>query len=142
MRKIVFVVTLTLSLAGCASLPGPLGDAIRTLTTTIDNPVGPVDIYRVKNTYAAALEVAAEYRRYCWSQPYAALMKDPIAKPICAGRRQIVRAFQKADEKAFFAISAAENFVAANPTLSAASLVSAAWQAVTDFQSAIPAKKG
>lgn len=142
MRRIILAVTLALTLGGCASLPGPLGDAVKVLTTTINNPVGPVDIYRVKNTYAAALEVAAEYRRYCWSQPYAVLMTDPVAKPICQNRRQIVRAFQKADEKAFFAISAAENFVAANPTLNAASAISAAWQAVTDFQSAIPTKKG
>lgn len=142
MRKIIIAVTLALSLAGCAGLPGPLGDAVRTLTTTINNPVRPVDIYRVKNTYAAALEVFVEYRRYCWSQPYAVLMVDPVARPLCERRRQIVRAGQKADEKAFFAISAAENFVTNNPTLNAASAISAAWQAVTDFQSAIPVRKG
>lgn len=142
MRKIIIAVTLALSLGGCASLPGPLGDAVRVLTTTINNPVAPVDIYRVKNAYAAALEVFVEYRRYCWSQPYAVLMVDPVAKPICERRRPIVRALQKADENAFFAISAAENFIAANPTLNATSIVSAAWAAVTAFQSAIPAKRG
>lgn len=142
MRKIIFAITLALSLAGCASLPGPLGDAVRTLTTTINNPVGPVDIYRVKNTYAAALEVFAEYRRYCWSAPYRVLLSDPVAKPLCSNRRAMVRRLKAAEEKAFFAISEAENFVAANQTLNAASVISAAWQAVTDFQSAIPARKG
>lgn len=142
MRKIIFAAALALSLAGCASLPGPLGDAVRTLTTTINNPVGPVDIYRVKNTYAAALEVFVEYRRYCWSVPYRVLLADPVAKSLCSNRRAMVRALKAADEKAFFALSAAENFVANNPTLNAASAISAAWQAVTGFQSAIPAKKG
>ncbi len=114
--------------------------SISAVTTTIDNPVGEVDIYRVKNTYAAALELAAEYRRYCWSQPYAVLMTDPIARPLCERRRPIVRAIQKAQFKASAAVITASNFVRDNPTINAASAISAAWKAVTDFQSAIPAK--
>lgn len=145
MRKTInriAIALLTISLAGCASFAGPLGDVSRVLTATIANPVGETDIYRVKNTYAAAGELVVEWRNYCWSAPYATLMKDPVARTVCSNRRGRLRIIQSADSKAFAAIAAAEKFVAENPTLSAASAVSAAWQAVTAFQNAIPAKKG
>lgn len=141
MRRPLLAVLLASSLAGCASLPGPLGDAVRVVTTTITNPVNQTDIYRAKNTYAASLVLAAEYRRYCWSQPYAALLADPVARPLCERRRAVVRAFQNARRNAGAALAVAENFIATNPTLNAASAVSAAWKAVTDFQSAVPAAK-
>lgn len=141
MRRPLLAALLAACLAGCASLPGPLGDAIRVVSTTIANPVNQTDIYRAKNTYAATLELAAEYRRYCWSRPYAALLADPVARPICERRRAVVRAFQSARGNAGAALVAAENFIADNPTLNAASAVSAAWKAITDFQSSVPAAK-
>lgn len=136
----IAIALVALSLAGCATLPGPLGDAVRVLTTTITNPVGDTDIYRVRNAYAATLELAVEYRRYCWSQPYAVLMADPVAKPVCERRRAVVRAFQRARGNASAALAAAEIFIMENPTLSAATAVSAAWKAVADFKSAVPTK--
>lgn len=143
MRKIIAVLTLALLLAGCATMPtGGLGDFVKTVTTTISNPVSEVDIYRVKNTYAAGLELAAEYRRYCWSASYAALMVDPVARPVCQNRRSIVRSFQKASGNAHAAILAAEDFIAKHPTLNAASAVSAAWDAVNNFKNSIPVAKG
>lgn len=140
MKKIFLIAALALSLGGCASLPGKLGDAYRVLTTTIDNPLGERDIYRVKNAYAAALELAVEYRRYCWERPYVVLMQDPVARPICEKRRGVVRAFQAARRNASGAIVAAENFIRNNPTIDAKGFVGAAWQAVTDFQRAVPAR--
>lgn len=136
MRKIILAVTLALSLAGC----GHLGDVLKLATASIDNPISGVDIYRVKNTYAAALEIAAEYRRYCWSAPYKMLMADPIAKQLCANRRQIVRQIQAADTKANAAVGAAESFVTNHPTINASIIIGAAWDAVTAFKTSIPAK--
>lgn len=141
MRRIILVAALTLSLAGCASLPGPLGDIVKAITTTVINPVDQTDIYRVKNAYAATLELAVEYRRYCWSAPYATLMTDPVAQPVCRQRRAVVRAFQKAQRNAGAALVIAQNFIANNPTLDAASAVRAAWQAVADFKNFVPVTK-
>lgn len=144
MRYFRFAVALMLviALGGCATPFGQkAGGIISAITTTVNNPVGSVDIYRVDNAYAAALQLAADYRGYCWSKPYAALMADPVLQPICGKRRAVVRAFQKAQVNAKAAIVSAKNFVANNPTLNAASAVSAAWQAVTDFQNAVPVAK-
>lgn len=140
MRRILLSAVLALSLAGCASMPGPLGDAVRVLTTTIENPVTGVDIYRVKNTYAAALEVAVEYRRYCWERPYAVLMVDSVARPICERRRAVVRSMQKAKDNASAAIAAAENFVVNHPTINASIAIRAAWDAVADFKNTVPVR--
>lgn len=136
LRIAAAIALVALSLGGCAGTK--VGDALHVVTATVANPVGTTDIYRVKNGYAAALALAVEYRRYCWSKPYAALMADPVSKPICEKRRAVVRVAQKARQNASGAIRAAETFVANNPTLNAASVVSAAWQAVTDFQNAVP----
>lgn len=141
MRHLRFaILAVVLSLGGCAALD-PAGKSIfaggTSLTASITSPIGPVDIYRVKTVYASALEIAVGYREYCWSKPYAVLMADPIAKPVCQSRRRNVRAMQAADIRADAAISTAENFIRNNPTVSAASAVSAAWAAVTDFQGAV-----
>lgn len=136
MKRIMLAVALALSLAGC----GHIGDALKLATASIENPISGVDIYRVKNTYAAALEIAAEYRRYCWSAPYKALMADAVARPLCQKRRAVVRRIDSADDKASAAISAAETFVANNPTISAVTVIGAAWDAVTAFKTSIPTK--
>ena len=119
------VMLATLALAGCA------GGIVSTVTSSITNPVNQVDIYRAKNVYAATLELAVGYRNYCWARSYAALMADPIARPVCRGRRAVVRTMQSADTRAFAALDAADKFVRNNPTLNAASLIGAAWTAVT-----------
>lgn len=134
LMRFAIAATLALSLGGCAGTP--VGDAIRVATSTIANPVQEVNIYQVKTGYAAVLEVAASYRDYCWSKPFAALMADPIAKPVCEHRRSIMRAVDKADDRAFDAITRAETFIRTNPTINAVSVVRAAWAAVQDFQSA------
>lgn len=108
------------------------------ITQTIVNPVKEVDIYRVKNLYAATLELFVQYRAYCWSRPYAVLMADPIAKPLCENRRAVVRSVQKERPKVSAAIRTAENFVRDNPTLSATNAIGAAWTAVNDFKSLVP----
>lgn len=132
----IAVALIALSLGGC----GHFGDVLKLATASIDNPITGVDIYRVKNTYAATLELAAEYRRYCWSKPYRALLADPVAGPLCSARRAVVRKFQSADVAANAAIAKAETFVAQNPTISAATVINAAWDAVSFFKNSVPAK--
>lgn len=138
MKRLAIAFALALSLAGCAGTPA--GDALRAVTATYTNPVGPVDIYRVKNTYAAALQVAVAYREYCWSKPYAALIADPVSKGICEHRRAVVRTVQQTRVQAASAIRVADDFITNNPSGNAATYLGAAWKAVTDFQNSIPAK--
>lgn len=138
MKRILLlpVFLLSLALAGCAGTN--VGDFLTAATSTVTNPVSAVDIYRVKNVYAASLQIMVKYREFCWSKPYAALMADPVAKPTCQNRRAAVRVMQTAQIDAHNAISAAETFVRNNPTLNAATAISAAWTAVTAFQNTLP----
>lgn len=140
MLRILMLPVMLLALAGCG--PGSkVGDLLSAATSTIINPVDAVDIYRVKNVYAASLQGAVDWRSYCWSKPYAALMADPVANVVCKNRRSTVRAIQAAQLRAASAIDSAQTFVANNPTLNAASVISAAWSAVTSFQAAVPATR-
>lgn len=136
-HRIFAVVLLALPLAACGA--GSIADtAFQAVTTTIVNPVTSVDIYRVKNAYAAADQLVADYRSYCWGRSYSVLTADPVAKPICQNRRAIVRTAQSYRQKASSAISQADTFIRNNPTLNAATVVNAAWAAVTAFQNSVP----
>lgn len=137
MKKFLSILALSLFLTGCAGTQ--LGDLIQTVTTPIANPVSAVDIYRVKNVYAASLQAAEDWRAFCWGKPYAALIADPVAKPICQHRRPWLRAIKLAKAKASSAIVDATTFVRDNPTLNASSVIAAAMSAVTNFKNAIPA---
>ncbi len=139
--RILISTALALALVSC----GParevaefVGKATTSLTTTITNPLGPVDIYRVKNAYAASLQLAADYRSYCWSKSYAAIVADPISKVACENRRAIVRAMQRTSSNASGAIRVADKFIRDNPNGNAISYVSSAWDAVQSFRSSIP----
>lgn len=139
MRRLWILPVLFLTLfvsAGCAT---KVGQAITAATSTFTNPVGPVDIYRVKNVYAASLQLAVDWRDYCYSKPYAVLMAEPAAKLVCQSRRSVVRRIQATQPKAASAVRDAERFVLQNPTLNAASVISAAWDAVNNFKNAVPA---
>lgn len=137
-RKIFAVVLIALPLAACGAAGSVVDAAFRAVTTTIVNPVTPVDIYRVKNAYAAADQLVIDYRSYCWSRSYVALMADAVAQPICQNRRAIVRKAQSYRAKASYAIGQADTFIRNNPTLNAATVVNAAWSVVTAFQNSIP----
>lgn len=136
-QKIFAVVLLAITLSACGT-GSTLDTAFSVITKTITNPITSTDIYRVKNTYAAANQLVVDYRTYCWSQPYAVLMADPVAKPICQNRRPVVRAAQSYRAKASFSIGQADTFIRNNPTLNAATVVNAAWAAVTAYQNSIP----
>jgi len=140
MKRILLIpfLVLTLVLSGCAQVQ-KAGDILSAATQTIVNPLGSTDIYRVKNAYAAGLQLVVEYRNYCWSKPYAVLMADPIARPICKNRRPIVRAMQRAKGHASNAIRVADNFIRDNPSGNAISYINAAWASVLEFRATIPA---
>lgn len=135
MKKIIPALLLlaAIGLGGCAN--GKLPD----LTATVTNPVTSVDIYRAKNAYAATVDLAVKWRRYCFGRPYASLMADPIAKRACTNRRATLRTIQSLDAKAFDALTTADTFVRTNPTISASTVVGLAWTAITKFQTAVPA---
>ncbi len=130
------VILIALAVSGCAGTK--VGDLLSVATSTVTNPVRSVDIYRVKNVYAATLQLVVDYRKYCWDRSYAVLMADPVAKPVCRYRRIVVRTAQTTQVKAGSAIRSADSFVRDNPTLNASNVIGAAWQAVTDFQNAVP----
>lgn len=139
MKRFLLLPTLLLALAVSAcGTSGMVGDVLAIATSTVTNPVNAVEIYRVKNLYAASLELMAKYREYCWSKPYAQLMGDPVAKPTCAHRRAAVGVMQTAERDAHKAIAAAEDFARNYPTLNATTAISAAWTAVTKFKNTMP----
>lgn len=105
---------------------------------SVTNPVTSVDIWRVKNTYAATLQLAKEWRAYCYARPYSVLMADPVAKPACQKRRSTVRQIQKYQPVAGTAVRKADEFVRNNPTVNAAGALGIAWDAVTEFQKVVP----
>lgn len=127
------ITSIGLLLGGC---PATTGGVLQSIS--IPNPVTNVDIYRVKNTYAATLQLAADWRKYCWSKSYQAILADPIARPVCKDRRATVRAIQKYQPIAGTAVRRAEAFVAANPTINPGGVIGLAWDAVTDFQRVVP----
>jgi hypothetical protein len=135
-RNILLVIPLALALAGCQTTD--LTNLLPAVTAPIVNPITGVNIYQIKNVYAATLQLATDYRTYCYSKPYAAIMADPIAKPICQNRRAIIRNIQLAQAKASSAVKSADAFVQNNPTFTTSTALDAAWKAVTDFQSAVP----
>lgn len=131
------VMLLCVAATGPASCDRSVFDGGASLTASVRNPVGPVDLYRAKTVYAGTLELVSAWREYCWSRPYAVLMTDPVARPICQSRRPILRAVQSADDKAFAALKTAENFVRDNPTVSAVSAIQSAMLAVAGFNSLV-----
>lgn len=139
-RSLLTVACLAVLAAGCTT-----GGNIFQGGSVV-NPVTSVDMYRVKNVYAATLELVVKWREYCGipagaaasTRSYASLMADPIAKPVCQNRRATLRRIQSAQSKAGQAISYADGWVRANPTVSAASVIGPAWEAVTLFQQSVP----
>jgi hypothetical protein len=139
MKRILLMPALLLALTagGCATLERA-GEIAAVITTNVANPVKETNIYQAKNVYAATLQLAVEYRNYCWSKPYADLMADPVAKPVCERRRAVVRKIQEVRPKVATAIRRAEVFVRDNPTLNAATVLGEVWAALNEFKAAVP----
>jgi hypothetical protein len=138
-RKIMLAaaVASAFALAGCQTTDN-ITNVITTATSTFTNPVGKVDVYRVKNVYLATLKLANAWREYCWSKPYSAIVADPVMRPACQNRRATVRALQTANRNAAAGLRSAETFIRDNPSGNAVTYITAAWKAVNDFKNAVP----
>lgn len=138
----VLVLAGVLALGGC----GTVGDVVSRvgagIAQGVPNPITQVDIYRVRNTYAASLEAAAAWRTYCYARPYAVLIRDPIARPICQDRRSVIRRLQDARPRVASAVRIADDFVTRNPTLDASTALRTAWDAIAWMQGMIPQAQG
>lgn len=141
MRILVLpLMLLALALGGCAGVE-KVGQIAAAITTNVTNPVSTTDVYRAKNVYAATLQLAADWRRYCWARPYAELMADPVAKPVCERRRAVLRKIQEVRPKVAVALRRAETFVRENPTLNAGTVLVAVWSALDEFKATVPAAR-
>lgn len=141
LRTIRFAIAIAaaLTLSACAGgTPKTVTDLFRIGTATIVSPVDSGNIFQIKAAYNVALNAANQWRDTCWSKPYAELMKSAITRTLCSNRRQVLRAIQQNEPKAFAAITAASTFVTNNPTLNASTLISAAWTAFQTYQASIP----
>lgn len=112
MRKILTVLVLSLSVAGCAVLD------------RIENPINQNELYNVNAAYGIALSAAKGYRQSC-------IDKIPKVYPTC---RTVVPKLQDAVRKVEGVRAAAQRFVTDNPTVSPISFIAAMKQAVADFQ--------
>lgn len=96
---------------------------------TFQNPVNQSQLTTVEAAYGTALSIAVAYRDAC------------AQRIIPSSCRPIVVQMQNFAAKAQGAIVAARTFVSNNPTLSAVTVLTAAQQAVGDFQ-AVQAQYG
>lgn len=140
MRRIILasaLIALALTLGGCGAAQ-KLGQVVSGATTQIVNPVTPVNMYQVKNVYAAGQTLVLEYKNKCFGEDglktFAQIQSDAALRTLCAHRVSRWRAMKKADDKAHRAIDAANTFIANNPSGNAISYVQAAWKAVNDFK--------
>jgi hypothetical protein len=145
MRRLLMIPAMlcALVLASCAGTDfskfgSNVGSLLTAATTTVVNPVSATNIYQVEQGHAATRELAVSWRRLCWSEPYAALMAKPATKFVCENRRTRLRAIEDADLKTESAIADAKNFVRDHPTLSATTVLSAAYSALKNFQKVTP----
>lgn len=142
MKRFLIISLVALSLAGCITLD-PVGKSILQGGNSITAPV-LVPQAVTKSPYQARLSLnigvkaANRWSKYCWALPYEKIVADPLAGPICQDRRPVRRALVDAADKADKAIKKASDFIRANPTVSAVSLVNDAWAAVDDYRSKIP----
>jgi len=141
MKRIIATALLGLSLVSCAPQIAQFEKIVSVATSTVTNPISSTDIYRVKNVYAATLQLAVDYRKVCWSGTYAELMADPVIGPVCKSRREVVRRIQSAKAIASIAVRKADAFVKNNPTINASVVINEAWSAVTAFQAVVPSVK-
>lgn len=113
------------------------GRFVQVITTTIENPVKPQNVYQVRLAFLATVKVANEWASYCWSGRYKVLMADPVASRVCVNRRQTRRALIAAADRTSAVINASAKFIRNNPTLSPLAAIDGAWTAVTEYQSTV-----
>lgn len=133
MKKLLvlpLLLSLALALPGCA--------VVEKATQTFTNPVGPVQMYQVKNVYAAGEELALEYKSKCFGadgkKTVAEIRSDAALVVICNHRVSRWNAIRAAENKAYVAVKVADKYIADNPSGNAVTYITAAWKAVNDFK--------
>jgi uncharacterized membrane protein len=96
---------------------------------TIQNPVNTTQLAQVESAYGVALSIAVAYRNL----PLCKTGNPTSLTNICAKRSVVVK-LQSADRDAQIAMVSARQFVRNNPTLSAASVIGIAQNAVATLQ--------
>lgn len=119
MKKIIGILILGLVLTACAF--NPLG--------SVQNPINDNRLAAIESSYGIALSAAVAYRntRLCKKNEQTTLTN------VCAYRSVILK-LQAADRTAQAALKNARKFIKDNPRLDAFSVINAAQQAVTVFQ--------
>lgn len=105
-KKYLVLVLVALSLTACATIKNPI------TTTTLNN---------VEDAYGAAIAIAVTYKRSC------------IARLINKSCFNIVAKIQPYEDKAYKALSIAQDFVKNNPTLDATTVLLVANDAIKAF---------
>lgn len=130
MRKILIVLALSLSIAGCATLPN--GTKVFLPTASIANPATPESLYDIKATYGIAQVASITYIDRYRSGNRCTKTRTESLTNLCS-RRSVVLRLQRADAVAIDALAEATAFVTNNPTLDASDAIAAARKAVTIF---------
>lgn len=129
MKKIIAIIALSVSLAGCGveTVMQGVGVVVNGIdaigTVAIKNPVTRTRLAQVVATYGGYQAAANVYRDLC--------DQKTIARSTCA---PVVLKLQAADRQVMIAIEAAASFIRNNPTLDASSVVSVAISAFTAFK--------
>ena len=119
MRKVVLVLALSLSLAGCANL-GPLASF---LTVGVGNPVTPEMVYRTEQTMIIAVSGLNAYKRAC------------IAKTIAQNCRATIMKLQVYTRPAARALKDLRAAVRANDQVNAIAAFNTVNKLMDDFRS-------
>lgn len=115
MKKFL-ILALVLNLGACAQVQKFKDEIVATVT--------PTNINKVQDAYGAALALAVGYRDLCQR------------KVIDKSCWNVIAMLQPYENKAYNAVTAARNFVTANPNLDATSLLNAALSEISALRTA------
>ncbi len=137
-RLLGFIALVAIALSTTACAGTKIGDFVSAATSTINNPVQPVNLYQAKVVYAAAQDLVLQYKDKCFGidgkKTVAQIQADSSIIEICTHRISRWNLMKKADANAYNAIKVADSFIVNNPSGNAVSYITAAWKAATDFK--------
>jgi hypothetical protein len=102
-------------------------------------------MYQAKLAYAAGQDGVKEYKLKCFGadgkKTFKAIRADVALSVVCNHRVSRYNTMKQREMDTYNAMKVADDFVAKNPSGNAASYISAAWKAATDFENLATAKK-
>lgn len=134
MKKIILVLTLSLSLSGCAALADFVPKLVETafnlptniLTSSIDNPVTPYMLYQIESGLTPAVVGLNVYRRTCWAS---------VPKGTPASCKNTTRTLQKYTRRLPPLLTQAKAFVDSGDQVNAKVVYAEIMKTVTAFRS-------